>query len=406
MYGQVEAMPGDTYVGGAISGITPEANLSIIDTVTDNLKKIVGLGDGTVTDIAFTPDGKKAFATVISPLVIDGIVSVIDVATDTNVDFFIIGAGPLGLAITPDGKKGYVTDCADVFLRIFDTETHAVIGSTDVGLFSQGIAITPNGRKAYLTNAGNDVVIVVDLTTETVVEEIKVGPNPQGIAITPNGNKAYVANNLNEPLVSVIDTTTDTVIATITVDGIPFDVAITPDGKRGYVSVSPNKVNVIDILTDTVIGKIFVGTTPEGIVTTPDGKKVYVTNFDDNTVSVIDTMDNTVIDTVAVEIGPQTVAVNFERINVTAQSKSDKFLTQTELFNVLTWEPLCFQPNVIEIFRQENDCSELIATVPGNITQFIDHNRREDEVSSYLLFAKASSGAVIGRGGAGVLADE
>ncbi|WP_148588551.1 IPT/TIG domain-containing protein [Streptomyces sp. WAC01526] len=52
------------------------------------------------------------------------------------------------------------------------------------------------------------------------------------------------------------------------------------------------------------------GDTPEGITLTPDGARVYVANRGSNTVSVIDTATNTVIDTIATGAGPTDVAIS------------------------------------------------------------------------------------------------
>ncbi|MGD2169381.1 MAG: hypothetical protein PVI40_03975 [Chlamydiota bacterium] len=47
---------------------------------------------------------------------------------------------------------------------------------------------------------------------------------------------------------------------------LSFDIAISPDGTRAYVpNSSSNNVSVIDIVNNTVINAINVGNTPEGI---------------------------------------------------------------------------------------------------------------------------------------------
>jgi YVTN family beta-propeller protein len=59
-----------------------------------------------------------------------------------------------------------------------------------------------------------------------------------------------------------------------------------------------NTVSVIDTVTNTVTATVHVGITPLGVAITPDGKKVYVTNAESDNVSVIDTATNKVIATV------------------------------------------------------------------------------------------------------------
>ena len=56
-----------------------------------------------------------------------------------------------------------------------------------------------------------------------------------------------------------------------------------------------------------------VGDTPYGVAVSPEGTKAYVTNADSNTVSVINTTNNTVTATVPVGDFPYGVSVNPSR---------------------------------------------------------------------------------------------
>jgi len=74
---------------------------------------------------------------------------------------------------------------------------------------------------------------------------------------------------------------------------------------------SSNTVSVIDTLTDTVVKTIAVGETPTGVAASPDGSKVYVANADSHTISVIDTKTNRVVATIVEGIGPGPLGVAF-----------------------------------------------------------------------------------------------
>jgi YVTN family beta-propeller protein len=71
-----------------------------------------------------------------------------------------------------------------------------------------------------------------------------------------------------------------------------------------------NTISVIDTNTNLVLATIPVGTTPDAVAVTPDGTRIYVTNLGSNTVSVIDTATNLVLTTfdmnqpTSVEISP------------------------------------------------------------------------------------------------------
>ena len=101
------------------------------------------------------------------------------------------------------------------------------------------------------------------------------------------------------------------VTATVPVGTSPFGVAVTPDGSHAYVANSgAGTVSVINTITNTVSGAVTVGAAPHGVAVTPDGSHVYVTNSGASTVSVISTATNTVTGTVSVGSSPQGVAIS------------------------------------------------------------------------------------------------
>ena len=69
-------------------------------------------------------------------------------------------------------------------------------------------------------------------------------------------------------------------------------------------------VSVINTVTNSVVATVPVGSGPVGIAVNPAGTHAYVTNRKDSTLSVIETATNTVIATVPVGYGPVGVALN------------------------------------------------------------------------------------------------
>jgi YVTN family beta-propeller protein len=237
-----------------------------------------------------------------------------------------VGSGPLGVAITPNNKKVYVTNfgvdpslvpggVAGNTVSVIKTGRNKVVDTIRVGNLPAGVAVTPDGQHAYVTNRGDDTVSVINTKSHKVVATVAVQDKPANVVFTPDGSRAYVAH-LGDPFtipgttVSVIDTKTNTVAKSILVGVGPLGVAVTPDGAHVYVvNVVSSNVSVIDTATDTVVKTVGVGRGPLAVAITPDGAHAYVTNFSDDTVSVIETATNTVVDLLPVAGGPSWVTV-------------------------------------------------------------------------------------------------
>jgi len=86
---------------------------------------------------------------------------------------------------------------------------------------------------------------------------------------------------------------------------------MTPNGNFVYVAnLSGNTVSVIQTSDDTVIATINVGDEPYSVTMSTLGRYVYVTNRNEDTISVIQTSDNTELYKVSVGDSPQGIAVN------------------------------------------------------------------------------------------------
>jgi uncharacterized repeat protein (TIGR01451 family) len=101
-----------------------------------------------------------------------------------------------------------------------------------------------------------------------------------------------------------------TITKNIQVEGGPEGIAVTPDGTKAYVANNfAGTVSVIDTANEQVENTIFIGFVgPRGVAVNPDGSEVYIANAFSDTVSVISTTTNTVTATIRVGFAPQAVA--------------------------------------------------------------------------------------------------
>src|SRR5262245_51074102 len=106
-----------------------------------------------------------------------------------------VGKEPNGVALSPDGTRGYVANTIDGTVTVLNINRSApnnpytVAATVPVGTEPYGLALTPAGRKLYVTNARSNNVSVIDTSANYVLTTINnVGPEPRGIAITNSGS--------------------------------------------------------------------------------------------------------------------------------------------------------------------------------------------------------------------------
>ncbi|WP_081077670.1 YncE family protein [Burkholderia stagnalis] len=153
-------------------------------------------------------------------------ISVIDESTNVIATTIAVGAGPVSIAILPDGTRVYVANSISNNLSVIDTTSNTVVATIPVGLGPVSIAFTPGGGRAYVANARAQSVSVIDTGTLKVIATVQVGNQPNKVAVSPDGTSVYVTNGADNS-VSVIATATNTVKTTVGVGKIPFDV-VTP----------------------------------------------------------------------------------------------------------------------------------------------------------------------------------
>jgi YVTN family beta-propeller protein len=230
--------------------------------------------EGSPPDVAITPDGSTAYV----PNGFDAIVP-IDVATDTAGPEIATGGStcPDALAVKPDGTRLYSTNACDESVSVIDVATGTELTKVPVGEFPEGISITPDGARAYVSNNGGETVTPIDLTTNTPGTPIEVGPGPAGSAATPDGTGIYVTVS-GEDAVRRIDVADDSVGPPIPVGEFPRQIAVTPDSSRAYVVGVNHPAIPIDLATGTPGTPIEAGGDYlEDVAVTPDGTRAWVT---------------------------------------------------------------------------------------------------------------------------------
>ena len=255
--------------------------------------------------MAVSPDGKRLYVTNLG----DRTVSVIDTtANQVTATIPCRAAGLYGAAVSLDGKDLYLSDVSS--LLVIDTATHQLTGGVGVEGDPSQLVFSPDGSHLYVAVAGRKAAAVVDTATNDVTATIKVGDHPYYLALSPDGSRLYVANSGSDTL-SVINTATHHVTATIAT-GNPFGVAVSPDGAHVYVANDGhNTLSVIKAANNSVIATVAVSGDAIAPVVSPNGAHVYVVSGDaPATVTIIDAATNAIAATTAAGEYPTAIAIS------------------------------------------------------------------------------------------------
>jgi YVTN family beta-propeller protein len=136
--------------------------------------------------------------------------------------------------------------------------------------------------------------------------------------VSPDGSSLYVVNQKDDEVVK-INTTSGALEGTYAFTGNilikPHDVNVGPDGNLWVTDEGTDILSIIDFsLTGSLVNTITVGDRPIQVAFSVDGSQAFTTNYNDNTVSVIDIDTYTVTDTFSMggggAMGPMGVVVD------------------------------------------------------------------------------------------------
>jgi YVTN family beta-propeller protein len=160
---------------------------------------------------------------------------------------------PDEMAIDAEGRRLYIAHdtTPDGVVTMIDIATNGIEAIVPVGALLGGIAVHPDSSRVYVSNSRGHEVAVIDADAHQVVDRIRVGLVPLGLSLTPDGSRLYVANSSSHS-VSAIDTATHAVVATVPVGDSPSAsgrfIAATP----GDVSPSDTVANALSALMTAV----------------------------------------------------------------------------------------------------------------------------------------------------------
>lgn len=238
---------------------------------------------------------------------------------------------PMGMSLSPDGRILAVatgSNFAPRALHLIDTAQQRALQTVPVGDTFVGVAFRPSGGELYVGGGrDHDVKIFRRREDGAFTQEARIeipGSAPSGLALTGDGRRLFVALNLKHA-VAMIDLATREV-RELETGSFPYT-ALAAGGKI-YVSnwggrkplpgdrtdgafpvvldergiPSSGTVTAFDASSGKRLSDIEVGLHPSAMAFDAKRARLYVANANSDTVSVIDTREDRVVETI--RVGP------------------------------------------------------------------------------------------------------
>jgi YVTN family beta-propeller protein len=285
------------------------------------------------------------------------------VLTPVGIQVELPGMRPQALALSPDGRllvtSGKTSDLVVIDPQTGEIKQHVALPPAKARspetvssqilkpdksgqLSYTGLIFSPDGFRIYLSNVNGDIKVfsvnregrvrgLFSIPLPAAHAPARKEEIPAGLAISRDGRRLYVALNLSNRLAE-IDTATGAVLRSWPVGVAPYDVVLV--GDKAYVSnwggrlpgndsltgpagrgtrvrvdavryiASEGSVSVIHLNRRTPVNQIIVGLHSSGIARSPDGRHVVVSNAGSDTLSVIETRTDKVIETICAKRSP------------------------------------------------------------------------------------------------------
>jgi len=317
-------VPAKTCSGSTKSSIP--GHVWVIDaTANTPVGSPIVVGD-RASGVEVSPDGRHLYVSNFGA----GTMSVIDTSRNVAVGSPIpVGASPVRAGVSIDGRRVYVRSRHTQTVSAIDAETNKVVGSPiPLGQDTGPLTYSPDGRRIYATNgnlaSGPYHLSIIDTETgKTIGSPVPLSEkdNPTFLLASSDGSRVYIATETGNvdfsarPSPSGKLWTLDTKTSKFLGSPVVLDskvvyslntraaMDISPDGTRIYRAYTDTStLFVIDTKSNALVETpIKLSKSPGAMVVSPDGRRLYITNFLDNSISVIRTDDSSEVSVIHLE---------------------------------------------------------------------------------------------------------
>jgi len=194
-------------------------------------------------------------------------------------------------------------------LAVVETRTWKLIDAIDIGNRPGRTVIQPDGHFIWVAEDGGEEpgVVAIDAGTREIAARIPTGPGNHDLAIDPASRYLWVTNR-DEGTTSVVDIHTLARIAHLETGEAPVSIAVSGHARIAAVAhEGDGRVTVIDGTEHRIITRIPLEPGLSHISFAPGERFGFIANPVENTIHVLDTVANIIVQTGDMENQPDQI---------------------------------------------------------------------------------------------------
>ena len=233
-------------------------------------------------------------------------IQLIDPVNQKLLDEKIVGKSWYGLAFSHDEKTLYASGGNDDFILAFSIKNDK-IGTADTIVLGKpwpnpicptGIAVNKSNTILYTVTKEDSALYIIDVNTRKIKSKVKLAAEAYSCMLSPDEKQLYISI-WGGSAVQVYNTVSRN-MATINCGSHPNEMLLNKKGTRLFVAnANDNSVSIINTGTQKIMETIstslyptqLTGSTTNGLALSANEKTLYIANADNNCLAVFDVSD-------------------------------------------------------------------------------------------------------------------